>query len=98
LGCNEYFKNLSRFDGEIGISEKSKRISIREYKMEFILENEEYLTLDEVEKLVDLKQTSIYTLVRFGSFPKPRKLEIRQAWKRSEIDLYLEGTRDVLKE
>jgi predicted DNA-binding transcriptional regulator AlpA len=62
--------------------------------MRFTVEGQEYLTLDEVEELVGMKQTSIHTRVRFGHFPKPIKLEIRMAWKKSEIDEYLDRTRD----
>lgn len=57
--------------------------------MKLIVDNEEYLTLAEVEKLVGLKETSIAMRVRFSDFPKPVKLEIRQAWKRWEIEEYL---------
>ena len=57
--------------------------------MKLIVDNEEYLVLEEVEKLVGLKETSIAMRVRFSDFPKPVKLEIRQAWKRSEIEDYI---------
>ncbi|MDR0580925.1 MAG: AlpA family phage regulatory protein [Holosporaceae bacterium] len=63
--------------------------------MKFTFDGQEYITLDEVEKLVEMKQTSIHTRVRFGHFPKPIKFEIRMAWKRSEIDSYLEKTREA---
>lgn len=58
-------------------------------RMKFTINNEEYITLEEVEKLVGLKQTSINTRVRFGHFPKPVKFEIRMAWKKSDIDDYI---------
>jgi predicted DNA-binding transcriptional regulator AlpA len=61
--------------------------------MRFKVENETYITLDEVEKLVDLKLTSIYTRYTFGDFPKPINFEIRQAWKESDIEEYLEKSR-----
>ena len=57
--------------------------------MKLIVDNEEYLILEEVEKLVGLKEASIAMRVRFSDFPKPVKLEIRQAWKRSEIEDYI---------
>ena len=61
--------------------------------MKFTISNEEYITLEEVEKLVKLRESSIYNRVRFGHFPKPVKLEIRMAWKLSEIEEYIESQR-----
>ena len=61
--------------------------------MKLIVDNEEYLTLAELEKLVGLKETSIAMRVRFSNFPKPVKLEIRQAWKRSEIEAYIKASK-----
>jgi predicted DNA-binding transcriptional regulator AlpA len=66
--------------------------------MRLMIENEEYVTLDEVEKLVNMKQTSIYTRVRFGSFPQPLKFPTRMAWKSKEIEAYIDSTRKNLKE
>ena len=60
--------------------------------MHFCIDNEEYLTQEEVEKLIGLKQTALNTLVRFGHFPAPLKLEIRKLWKRSEVEAYIEST------
>ena len=60
--------------------------------MHFCIDNEEYLTQEEVEELVGLKQTSLNTLVRFGHFPAPLKLEIRKLWKRSEVEAYIESS------
>ena len=58
--------------------------------MKFFIDNEEYLPQEEVEKLLDIKQTSLNTLVRFGHFPSPIKLEIRKLWKKSDVDGYLQ--------
>ena len=60
--------------------------------MHFCIDNEEYLTQEEVEELIGLKQTALNTLVRFGHFPAPLKLEIRKLWKRSEVEAYIEST------
>lgn len=62
--------------------------------MKLIIDNEEYLTLEELEKKVNLKETSIYMRIRFGDFPAPKKFKIRQAWKKSDIEEYLEKTRE----
>lgn len=59
--------------------------------MRFLIDNEEYLTQEEIEELIGLKQTALNTLVRFGHFPKPLKLEIRKLWKRSEVEAYIEA-------
>ena len=59
--------------------------------MRFLIDNEEYLTQEEIEELIGLKQTALNTLVRFGYFPKPLKLEIRKLWKRSEVEAYIES-------
>ncbi|MDR2157706.1 MAG: AlpA family phage regulatory protein [Holosporaceae bacterium] len=61
--------------------------------MKFFVDNENYVTLEDVEKLVGLKESSIYMRVRFGHFPEPRKFEIRQAWKLSEIEEYIQNNK-----
>jgi predicted DNA-binding transcriptional regulator AlpA len=61
--------------------------------MKFLVEDESYITLEDVEKRVGLKEASIGTLVRFGHFPQPIKFEIRRAWKESEIEEYIEKNR-----
>jgi predicted DNA-binding transcriptional regulator AlpA len=66
--------------------------------MKLMIENEEYITLDEVERLVNMKQTSIYTRVRFGSFPQPLKFPTRMAWKKEDIDKYLKDLEEKGKE
>lgn len=57
--------------------------------MKLSIDNEEYMVLSEVEKAVKLKESSIAMRVRFGQFPQPVKLEIRQAWRKSDIEAYL---------
>ena len=59
--------------------------------MRFCIDNKEYLTQEEVEALIGIKQTTLNTLVRFGHFPAPLKLEIRKLWKRSEVEAYIES-------
>ena len=62
--------------------------------MQFVIDGEEYLTQDDLERLLNVKQTTINTLVRFGHMPAPLKLEVRKLWKRSEIEDYLNKTKD----
>ncbi|MDR2385576.1 MAG: AlpA family phage regulatory protein, partial [Tannerella sp.] len=64
--------------------------------MELTIKNEEYITLDDVESLVNMKQTSIYTLIKFGHFPKALKLPDRQVWKKSEVEAYIEKKKITL--
>lgn len=68
--------------------------------MKFKIDGEEYVDLDEVEKLVGMKQTLIYEKMRYDQFPKSEKKKIditfkreRSLWKKSEIDEYLESTK-----
>ena len=61
--------------------------------MKFQINNETYVTLEDVEKMIDLKRTSISMLVRFCGFPKPEKIEIRKAWKLSDIEEYIEKSK-----
>jgi predicted DNA-binding transcriptional regulator AlpA len=69
--------------------------------MKFIVNNEEYLDLEDLEKLVGMKQTLIYEKVRHNKFPKPEKKQVkisflrkRSLWKLSDIEAYLESTHD----
>jgi predicted DNA-binding transcriptional regulator AlpA len=69
--------------------------------MKFTVDNEEYLDLKDLEKLVGMKQTLIYEKIRHNKFPKSEKKQVkitflrkRSLWKRSEIDAYLEKTRE----
>lgn len=59
--------------------------------MKFTYEDNEYITLEDVEAMLNMKQSSIYTLVRFNKLPQPIKFEIRQAWKLSEIQKHVKN-------
>ena len=61
--------------------------------MKIIFENEEYLSIEDVEKLVNQKSPTIDVKVRYGVFPKPIKLPVVKFWKRTEIESYIESTR-----
>lgn len=61
--------------------------------MKILIDNEEYLNIDDVEKLVGQKSTTIDVKVRYGVFPSPIKLPTLKFWKLSEIEEYLENTR-----
>ena len=67
--------------------------------MKFKIDGEEYVDLDEVEKLVGMKQTLIYEKMRYDQFPKSEKKKIditfkreRSLWKKSDIDDYINKT------
>jgi predicted DNA-binding transcriptional regulator AlpA len=62
--------------------------------MEFSVNDEKYITMEDVEKLVGLKESSIYMRVRFGHFPQPIKWEVRQAWKKTDIEEYLQKAQE----
>ena len=70
--------------------------------MRFKIDGEEYIDLEDVEKLVGMKQTLIYEKMRYNAFPKPEKKQIpttvtfvkkRSLWKRSDIEAYIEDDR-----
>ena len=58
-----------------------------------IINNEEYIDLDETAKLLNVASTTIRVRTRAKEMPKPIKLKTLTYWKRSEIDTYLEQTR-----
>ena len=53
---------------------------------------EKLLRRDEVEDLVGLATTSIYRLMRAGSFPEPLRIGARAVrWRRSDLESWLAG-------
>ena len=53
---------------------------------------EKLLRRDEVEDLVGLATTSVYRLMRAGSFPEPVRVGARAVrWRRSELEEWLAG-------
>lgn len=66
--------------------------------MKIEIDGERYITQREIEKKIKLKQTAMNTLVRFGLFPKPLKLEIRKLWKLTDVEEYLKKKRELEKE
>ena len=68
--------------------------------MQYLIDNEEYIELSDVEEMVGIKQTLIYEKVRYGQFPQPQEKKVditfkrkRKLWKRSEIEEYVERTK-----
>ena len=66
--------------------------------MQYIIDNEEYIELEDVKNLAGIKQTLIYEKVRYGQFPQPQEKKVditfrrkRKLWKRSEIEEYLKA-------
>lgn len=53
------------------------------------IKGEKYLSVDEVEKLVGYKKSTINVKVQYNAFPKPQQLHFQRLWKRSEIESYL---------
>jgi predicted DNA-binding transcriptional regulator AlpA len=59
--------------------------------MSMIIDGEKYLLLDEVLKKIEMSQSLLYIKMKYDRFPKPLKPRV---WKESEIDEYLERTRE----
>jgi len=50
----------------------------------------------QVERLVGLKKTAIYTMIKKGEFPKPVRLSDRAvAWKQEEIEEWIQSRQTV---
>lgn len=60
--------------------------------MKIIIDGEEYITQDEVEKMIGAKRTTLATYVKYGTIPSPIKLSFRRLWKKHEIEEYLQET------
>lgn len=66
------------------------------FYMKFIVNNEEYLDLEEVVKMTGLSQANLYIKMRYEDFPKSEKKQVeltflrkRALWKKSDIEAYL---------
>ena len=59
--------------------------------MKIIIDNEEYISADEVESLVEFGIGTIDIKVRYGVFPKPMKMPVKKFWKKSDIEEYLKN-------
>jgi predicted DNA-binding transcriptional regulator AlpA len=60
--------------------------------MKITIQNEEYISVEEVERLVKQKSSTIDVKVRYGEFPKPIKLPVVKFWKLSDIEEYLKNS------
>lgn len=56
--------------------------------MKIVIDDVEYMTLEEVQEMLSTNKTSVYEKMRYNCFPKPLKLKARSLWKRSEIEAY----------
>lgn len=65
--------------------------------MEIIMDGEKYISLDEVEKKVGFKVTKIGIKINRGEFPAPRKIEVTNFWKVSDIEKYIEDEAKRIK-
>lgn len=57
--------------------------------MECIFDNTEYISADNVMRLVGCRLSKLGRMVRANQFPKPMKLDIVNWWKKSEVEEYL---------
>ena len=56
--------------------------------------NKEILNIKEVCEYLSITRTTLWRLEKEESFPKPIMILSQKKWKRSEIDEYLEKTRE----
>ena len=68
--------------------------------MKFIVDDEEYVDLEEVVKMTGLSQANLYIKMRYKEFPQSKKKQVelkflrkRALWKKSEIEEYIERTK-----
>ena len=57
------------------------------------INGEKYLRLEDVLKVTEMKQSTLYALMKYGHFPASFNMKIRALWKRSEIEEYIESQR-----
>jgi predicted DNA-binding transcriptional regulator AlpA len=56
--------------------------------------NKEILNSNEVCEYLSITRTTLWRLEKEPNFPQPVKILSQKKWKRSEIDEYLEKTRE----
>jgi predicted DNA-binding transcriptional regulator AlpA len=54
----------------------------------------ELLTQNEVSTILGIRRETFYRLQKDPNFPKPIMILSQKKWRKSEIDMYLEGTRE----
>jgi excisionase family DNA binding protein len=62
--------------------------------MEKIMKQKELLTITELAEHLGVHRCTITKLQKNKDFPKPVMILTQKKWKRSEIDAYLEKTRE----
>jgi predicted DNA-binding transcriptional regulator AlpA len=62
--------------------------------MKFSIGAIDYIDYEEVAKKIGIAQSTLKVMVRAKEVPLPIKLKSRVFWKESEIDEYLERTRE----
>ena len=63
--------------------------------MNIIIDEEEYLKLEDVLELTGLKQTNLYVKIKCKEFPKPEHMKIRALWKKVDIEKYIKTQKDI---
>ncbi|MDR2267919.1 MAG: AlpA family phage regulatory protein [Holosporaceae bacterium] len=54
----------------------------------------EILNIKEVCEYLSITRTTLWRLEKNPDFPKPIMILSQKKWRKSEIDMYLEGTRE----
>jgi predicted DNA-binding transcriptional regulator AlpA len=58
--------------------------------MEIIFDGEKYISIDEVLRMLKIKEYKLYKLIDSNEISKPLKPDPRAYWKRSDIEEYME--------
>jgi predicted DNA-binding transcriptional regulator AlpA len=62
--------------------------------MEITFKGEEYISIDEVLTLLEIKEYKLYELMDKNEIPKPLKPTPRAFWKKKEIEEYIERVKE----
>ena len=55
--------------------------------MKIIIDDEEYIDIDELTKLLERSKSSIYFDIKVGALPEPLKLKNVRFWKVKEVKM-----------
>lgn len=58
--------------------------------MKIIIDDEEYIDIDELTKLLKRSKSSIYYDIKVGSLPEPLKLKNVRFWKIKQLNIKTE--------
>jgi predicted DNA-binding transcriptional regulator AlpA len=62
--------------------------------MKIIIDGQEYIDMSELLEKAGFKQATLYIRLRYTDFPQPIKIP-QSFWKSSDVDAYLDRTREL---